>query len=93
MTVTKKDDNGFPTMFGISCVDGVTPVRIKFNSSNGGMLLDTATVISFVPDPSQALIHDDNDFPVMKGVSSTNHSVILPWYVNPTNGAVLADIA
>lgn len=93
MAGSKKDDNDSPTMFGVSCVDGVTPVRIKFDASSGGMLVDSSTVISFTPVSSQALLRDDNDNPCQKGVSSADGKTVLPWYVNPSNGAVLVDIS
>lgn len=84
----RKDDNDFPTIFGLSCVDGVTPVRVTFNASNGGMNYDTTTVISFTPSSTFPQV-DDNSMPIAKGVSSTNPNVILPWYVVPSTGAVL----
>lgn len=82
---TQKDDNGANCIFGISCVDGVTPVKIQFTSN--GMKVDTTTVISVVPKEITQL--DANSVPVAKGVSSTNAKVILPWYVVPSTGAVL----
>lgn len=89
MVATQKDDNGYPTIFGISCVDGVTPVRIQFSSTTGGMKTDDTTAISVTPAMRTAT--DDNDQPVAKGVSSTDSSVVLPWYVNPATGAVLIE--
>lgn len=89
MANAKKDDNGYPTMIGISCVDGVTPVRIKRNASNGGLLVDSTTVISVTPAYTTQV--DDNDTPVSKAVSSTNSNAILPLYVNPATGAVLIE--
>lgn len=87
-----RDDNNVPVWYGVSCVDGETPVEIAVNSSNGGIKLDYDTVISFTPDPSQATIRDANGVPVKTGVSSTDDTVILPLYVNPANGAVLAEM-
>ena len=84
-----KDDNGYPTLFGLSSADGVTPVRIKFNSSNGGMKIDTTTVIAFTPAMRTAT--DQNDQPVAKGVADGGTNV-LPWYVNPATGEVLVDM-
>ncbi len=85
---TQKDDNDVGAIFGISCVDGVSPVRIKIHT-NGGILTDTTTVISVVPIEITQL--DANSVPVAKGVSSANSKTILPWYVNPATGAVLTD--
>lgn len=88
---TKKDDNGYPVWFGISCVDGITPTAIKWNPSNGGMLIDTTTVISVVP--SSTFKHkNENGYPPVMGVSSSDSSVVLPFYVVPTTGAVLATL-
>ncbi len=89
MADAKIDDNGYPAIYGISCVDGVTPVRIQFNPSNGGMKVDDTTVISIVP--AETSFVDSNDRPVAKGVSSSDSNVTLPWYVNPATGAVLID--
>ncbi len=90
MANAKKDDNGFPTMMGISCVDGITPVRITFNPSGGGMKVDSTTVISVVP--SSVFQHmDDNDYPIRTGVSSVDGVTVLPWYVNPADGSVLIE--
>lgn len=89
MSNAQLDDNSKTAIFGISCVDGVTPVRIAFNASNGGMKIDTITVISIVPTPVGGI--DENGRVVAKGVSSTDSSVILPWYVNPATNAVLVE--
>lgn len=89
MASARKDNNGYPTLMGISCVDG-TPTRVKINPSTGGILTDATVVISFVP--STDFDHkDDNDYPMAMGVSSSNENIVLPWYVNPTNGAVLVE--
>lgn len=89
MANAQKDDNGYPTIIGISCVDGITPVQVVFNSTNNGMMRDTTTVISVVPQEIKQL--DDNSVPIAKGVSSADLKTILPWYVNPATGAVLTD--
>lgn len=92
MATAQKDDNGYPCWTGISCVDGITPIRIKFDDVSGGMLIDTTTVISVVPSSTFPKT-DANDQPILKGVSSSNGNTVLPVYVNPTTGAVLADVA
>lgn len=86
---TQKDDNGYPTIFGLSCIDGVTPIKIKFNPATGGMKTDATTVISVTPTMKTA--KDGNGFPVAKGVSSSDSNAVLPWYVVPSTGAVLVD--
>lgn len=84
-----KDDNAYPAIYGLSCVDGVTPIRIKFNSTHGGMLVNNTIAISVTPTMLTAT--DGNDQPVAKGISSSDSSVVLPWYVDPATGAVLVD--
>ena len=90
MATAQKDDNGVPCWTGISCVDGVTPIRIMINPSTGALKVDDITAISVVPVYKPA--RDDNDFPITKGVSSSDGSTVLPLYVNPSTGAVLIDM-
>lgn len=91
MADANRDQNSVPTWIGVSCVDGVTPVRITINPSNGGIKVDDSTAISFVPSASQATIRDQNQVNVKTGISSTDSTVILPVYVNPSNGAILIE--
>lgn len=88
--MASKDDNGAPLLYGISAVDGVTPVQIKFNPNGGGMKVDFTSTISFTPELVSA--QTDNDFPIAKGVSDADGETILPWYVNPSTGGVLIDM-
>lgn len=88
MANAQKDDNDYPTIIGISCVDGVTPVRVKF--TGGAMKVDRTTVISIVPSTNFPKV-DDNGTPIAKGTSSADDNVVLPWYVVPSTGAVLVD--
>lgn len=80
------DDNGKQVLYGVSHEDGITPVRIKFNSS-GKMLIDTTTTIEF--DPS--VIPQDSETLLAKATSSDD-GTIAPWVVNSSTGAVLASI-
>lgn len=89
MANAKKDDNSYPTLIGISCVDGVTPVKVVVDPVTGGVGVDATTVISVVPSYTTQV--DDNDSPVMKGVSSSNSNTVLPIYVNPSTGQILID--
>lgn len=86
----KKDENSITARFGISCVDGVTPVPILVTPA-GLVKVDNTTVISFVPSTVQATIRDANQATPMCGVSSADGSTVLPVYVNPANGAILVD--
>lgn len=83
----QRDDNGYPSWAGISCVDGITIVPIVFNSSHQ-MLIDTTTVISVVP----AHHNSGGETPIKTGVSSSDKKTVLPFYVNPSTGAVLVDM-
>lgn len=86
---TRKDDNDYPTIFGLSSSDGITPIRVQFNPATGGMVIDEVTVIAFTPAMKTAT--DGNDQPVAKGVSTSDGVTVLPWYVNPATGGVLVD--
>lgn len=79
-----KDDNGMPLLYGVSHLDGVTPVQIKF-MPNGRMLMDFTTSISYNP----AIVTLDEK--VAKGTSSADDLTVLPITVNASTGAVLAD--
>ena len=83
----QRDDNGYPSWAGISCVDGVTIVPIVFNS-NGEMLIDETTIISVVPKH----INSGGNTPIKTGVSSADKKTVLPFYVNPSTGAVLVNM-
>lgn len=81
-----KDDNAAPVIYGVSHIDGRTPVQVKFDSSRA-MLVDETTTIQF--NPLVNMSNTDNDFPVAKATSSANNKTVLPWVVNATTGAVL----
>jgi hypothetical protein len=89
MADAKKDDNSYSAWTGLSSSDGVTPVRIQVNPSNGGMLIDTTTTISFTPRNNA--VEDANSVPSKMGVSSVDGVTPIPVYVNPLTGAVLVD--
>lgn len=84
---TPKDDNAAPTIYGVSHLDGRTPVAIKFDSSRN-MLLDFNTTIAF--NPSINASQTENDVPIAKATSSADNTTVRPWVVNATTGAVLA---
>lgn len=85
---TQLDDNGYPSIWGVSCVDGKTPVKIQFTSF--GMKADRTTTISYTP-PVQYNHKDDNEKSIATAVSSADGKTILPWNVVPSTGAVLID--
>lgn len=84
----QRDNNGYPSWAGVSCVDGVTLIPIQFDSVTNAMKIDTVTVISFTP------VHKNSggQTPFVHGVSTANSKVTFPFYVNPATGAVLADM-
>lgn len=84
-----KDDNGYPIIYGVSHLDGRTPIRVRFNATTRGMLTDTTTTISF--DPNINASQTDDDFPIAKATSSTDDETVKPWVVHATTGAVLID--
>lgn len=85
----RRDDNAVPTWLGVSCVDGVTPIRIAINPATGGVKVDDTTVISVTP--AYVGSRDANQVPVKYGISDASSTVMLPVYVNPANGAILID--
>lgn len=81
-----RDDNSVPAWMGISCVDGITPVPIRINAANGGMMVDYVSTISF--SPADVANRDANSVPV-RLAQNTSAPGVLPIYVNPATGAVL----
>lgn len=84
-----KDDNGYPTIFGVSHLDGLTPVAIQFDS-NRKMLMDDTSTIQFSPSVETA--QGTNSYPFAKATSSSNNKTVLPWVVNEYTGAVLVSL-
>lgn len=85
--VAGKDDNGLPVVYGVSDLDGITPVQIQFNPSTRAMEVDTTTSISF--DPTVVVNQNSTEYPLAKGTSSSDNATILPWVVNHSTGGVL----
>ena len=84
--MSAKDDNGFPVIYGVSHLDGKTPVKITFAPS-GRINVDTTTTIQF--DPDIEAFQTDNDFPLAKAQDDDGN--VRPWVVNAYTGAVLVD--
>ena len=84
--MSAKDDNGFPVIYGVSHLDGVTPVQVQF-LDNGRVLIDRFTSISFDPDINAS--QTNNDFPIAKAVDDDGN--VRPWVVNANTGAILID--
>lgn len=84
-----KDDNAYPVLYGVSHLDGVTPVQIKFTSARA-IMVDSIQTIAFDP----AIIQTQNNltgYPLATGTSSADNATVLPWVVNASTGAVLID--
>ena len=85
-----KDDNFIQPLYGVSHLDGVTPVAITFDA-NRSMNVDSVTTIAF--DPSINASRTPNDFGFAKATSSADNTTCKPWVVNASTGAVLIDNA
>lgn len=93
--VAGKDDNGFPVIFGVSHLDGVTPIQVKFDLAIRDMLVDSVTTIAF--DPSINTNQNSTMYPFAKATASIDSSYTTadattrPWVVHATTGAVLIE--
>lgn len=80
------DDNDKSVIYGVSHLDGITPVAIKFDSSRN-MLIDFTTSIAFNPAIYTA---GNRYYPLAEATSEVDNHIVKPWVVNATTGAVLA---
>lgn len=85
--VNGRDDNDNPVLWGVSHLDGVTPVQVKFVTGTRVMKIDSVTTIAFDP------LIDANVVPanvkLAKATSSADNTTTRPWVVHATTGAVL----
>jgi hypothetical protein len=81
------DDNCYPVIYGVSHLDGVTPVQVNFDPNTRSMLVDEASTIAFNPliNASQT----GSMYPLAKATSSLDNKTVRPWVVNAFTGAVL----
>lgn len=84
--VNGRDDNDTPILWGVSHLDGVTPVQVKFSSARA-IMIDTITSIAFNPTIDANVV--PSNVKLAKATSSTDNSTTRPWVVNATTGAVL----
>lgn len=84
-----RDDNGFPILWGVSHLDGITPVQVKFNPSTRAMLTDISTVIAFDPSITASVVPSNTKLAM--ATSEDDDSTIKPWVVHATTGAVLIE--
>lgn len=85
--MAKKDDNFVQPLYGVSHLDGTTPVVIQFDPTTRAMKVDSTTSIAFSASVNAS--RTDNDLPIAKATSSSDNSTCLPWVVNASTGAVL----
>lgn len=86
--VNGRDDNDNPIIWGVSHLDGVTPIQVKFSAARE-MLLDFTTTIAFNPSINASVV--PNNVKLALATSSADNTTIRPWVVNATTGAVLVD--
>lgn len=85
--VNGRDDNDCPVIWGVSHIDGVTPVQIQFVSGTRLMMVDTTTTIEFDPSIDASVV--PNNVKLATATSSADNETVLPWVVNASTGAVL----
>lgn len=83
-----RDNNRVVTWFGVSSVDGVTPVQIKATAT-GFLVEDGVTVMPVITNgvPIDAF-RDNNRATCIMGQSNTDSTVYIPVSVNPLTGAI-----
>lgn len=86
--VNGRGDNDEPILWGVSHLDGVTPVQIKFGSSRE-LLVDATTAISFSAATVKNTLVVPSNVKFATATSSSDNTTIRPWVVNATTGAVL----
>ena len=74
----KIDQNDFPTMIGVSYLDGVTPTRIAVDPITGYLLIQIVdTTSSGSPVLRSTAKIDANDFPTMLGWNGTHTQAMI----------------
>lgn len=87
--VSGRDDNDFPILWGVSHLDGITPVQVGFNSDRS-MKTDTTTTIAFDPSIDASVV--PSNVKLATATSSADNKTIRPWVVNATTRAVLISL-
>lgn len=85
--VNGRDDNDLPILWGVSHLDGVTPIQVKFSPSTRAMITDFTTAIAFNPTIDAGVV--PNNVKLAKATSSADNTTVRPWVVHATTGAVL----
>ena len=84
-----RGDNDEPIIWGVSHLDGVTPVQVKFDPSTRVMMVDSTTSIAFDPAINASVV--PNNVKLAMATSSADNTTVRPWVVHATTGAVLVD--
>lgn len=84
-----RDDNDLPIIWGVSHLDGITPVQVKFDVSTRAMMTDSVTSIAFDPSVDASVV--PSNVKLAMATSSADNTTIRPWVVNASTGAVLID--
>lgn len=91
MSAAPRDDNGYPTLIGVSYVDNVTPVAARADPVTGYILMSILPASYTTTNPPKR--RDDNAYPVLMGVTNDASATVRPITSDPNNlGYVLADI-
>ncbi len=89
MAQASRDGNMVPTLLAASNADGTTPVRIKVNATNHGLVVNDDTTGT---DHGVAnAVRDQNFVPVLLAVSSLDGVTPVEVYGDPATGELLID--
>lgn len=92
MTVAKRDDNGSPTLIGVSSTDNTTPLRARADPVTGYILAEIKPIVDFATTSPKSK-PDDNGTRVIEGVTNDSNQTVRPILSDPNNqGYVLADV-
>lgn len=86
--VNGRGDNDEPVLWGVSHVDGVTPVKVSFTPARN-IRVDNTTTIQFDPTTVPNALVVPSNVKLATATSSADNKTIRPWVVNATTGAVL----
>ncbi len=93
--VNGRDDNDNPIIWGVSHLDGVTPVQVKFVPGTRVMMVDSTTSIAFDPEINASVVPNNVKLATATAASSSGifveNQTVRPWVVHATTGAVLVD--
>lgn len=89
-----REQNRIPIWWGLSSVDGTTPVAIAVDSATGKPVMEIGTSVSAViANLATTFPRDENRIPCVGGRSNADSTVVIPVSVNPATGAILAQTA